>query len=170
MKKIVITLFTIFLLTCCEKDDKFINLKSPYLGNELRTDGYYYREENNEYMGFRCLYRDGCLLTMSGKRSSLELADSHIEQNFLHNSSYKEKKLYWGLFLIQNNNQLRMEYYRGSNWGWEVYVEEGIILNDTTFEVNSMYRIDGSDWQNLNHTYHFRQFYPKPDSTNKFKN
>jgi len=168
MKNIILMLFISCILTGCKEDDEFISKKQPYSGSELRTDGYYYKKENNEYMGFLCFYKDGCLLTMSGRDSSLELADNYIERVFVHNAFHKEKPLYWGLFLIQNNNQLKMEYYRGSNWGKEVYVKEGVILNDTTFKINTMYRIDGSNRQNQNYIYHFRQFSPKPDSTNNF--
>jgi hypothetical protein len=61
-----------------------------------------------------------------------------------------------------------LEYGSGSDCGWQVYVKEGFILNDTTLQITRMYRVDGSDEHILNYTYHFRQFSPKPDSTNNF--
>jgi len=165
MKNIVLILLVLFLLaaTCC-KDDELTIRKQPYFGDELRTDGYYYRKENNQYLGFPCFYRDGCLLLMSGRESSLELVDNYIESVF----GYKRNCSGWGIFLIQNEGLIRLEYYRGSDCGWQVYVEEGTILNDTTFKITTLYRVDGSDKQGRNDIYHFRQFYPKPDSTNTF--
>ena len=76
-------------------------------------------------------------------------------------NEYKDIKQKWGIFKIEGN-KIRIE-----NWGYgelarPVTVSEGSILNDTTYK---KIKINNS---NANLTYHYKQFSPKPDSTNVF--
>ena len=59
-------------------------------------------------------------------------------------------------------------WYSPSGGGTPAYVREGKILNDTTFHITTSYRSNGSERHEKDEVYHFRQFYPKPDSTNNF--
>jgi hypothetical protein len=50
-------------------------------------------------------------------------------------------------------------------------VRAGQILNDTTFVIAESYRMNEgkkTEVKERNETYHFKQFNPKPDSTNRF--
>lgn len=49
-----------------------------------------------------------------------------------------------------------------------VYTKRGSILNDSTFVIKTVSEFDRKKTLPENTTYHFRQFSPKPDSTNKF--
>jgi len=57
-------------------------------------------------------------------------------------------------------NRLNEDYPHRGN------VREGIILNDTTFQITKY--TSGSNVSERNEVYHFREFHPKPDSTNKY--
>jgi hypothetical protein len=168
-KKILLVLFIASCLLSCDefRDDMMTLQKQFYYGNELRTDGYYYRYDNNTYITPWCFYRDGCLLVISGRRSDLQEADDHIIQVYIRNFNYKQSQHHWGIFHINNNN-IVMQHYRGDNYRTIVKVEEGHILNDTTFQITIRYRVNGEDRENINEIYHFRQFSPKPDSTNQW--
>jgi hypothetical protein len=61
----------------------------------------------------------------------------------------------------------------GSSSGGQrlVYTNIGVILNDTTFQLTESYRLkkgEKTEYQILDEIYHFRQYSPKPDSTNDF--
>jgi hypothetical protein len=169
IKNIILASFILFLFTNCDefKDDKMTLHKHPYYGSELRMDGYYYIYDNNTYITPWCFYQDGCLLVISGRRSDLQEADNHIIQMYIRNFHYKQVQHHWGVFHINNNN-IVMQYYQGDNYRTIVKVEEGHILNDTTFQMTLRYRVNGEDRESINDVYHFRQFSPKPDSTNKW--
>ena len=60
------------------------------------------------------------------------------------------------------------KWYPNSPGQPKVYIREGKILNDTTFHITASYRPDGSERREKDEIYHFKQFSPKPDSTNNF--
>ena len=82
----------------------------------------------------------------------------------------KNIKFFWGVFNIKNN-QILYERWCPSEPPYRTYVREGNIINDTTFVITKLYRmVNGkkTEESELNEVYHFKQFSPKPDSTNKF--
>lgn len=106
---------------------------------------------------------------MGGGALSLEEADEYIRKLFIEgsqNPNYEYSK--WGLFVIDNQTIKFERYYPSDDITRWTYIREGIILNDTTFLITTSYRSDGSDFSIKNEIYHFRQFSPKPDSTNNF--
>ena len=169
-------LFLISFSSCQElityKD--FILKRTPYTGNELRIDGYYYRiakesDGSNRIYDISCFYRNGILLNMGGGTLSLEKTDEYIRKSFIEDSpNPKHDWFRWGLFVI-NNQTIKFERYYAANdiTRW-TYIREGKILNDTTFRITVFYRSDGSERREVDEIYHFRQFSPKPDSTNNF--
>jgi hypothetical protein len=176
MKKIFcLTFLVVFLLctitSCVDdwwKDDEFSLQKTPYTGNELRLDGYYYCELPmvTDLYSFEVIffYRNGICYKF--------IAHSHEKINEALKNSRKVKlelqKANWGLFTI-NGNTIKFEFlYLTDELRKPVFVRKGIVLNDSTFHINESYRSDGSEQSKLDETYHFRQFSPKPDSTNNF--
>ena len=156
----------------------FVLTQTPYTDNELRIDGYYhttfrgYSNELNSYVDFIsvcCFYRNGILLDMGGAALSLEEADEYIRKSYIEGSpNPKHDWFRWGLFVI-NNQTIKFErYYPSDDITRWTYIREGKILNDTTFHITVSYRSDGKERRNMDEIYHFRQFYPKPDSTNTF--
>lgn len=49
-----------------------------------------------------------------------------------------------------------------------VRIRSGVVLDDKTFKFTESTDQKGKDRNSLDQTYHFRQFSPKPDSTNNF--
>jgi|BioPla2DNA2_1021312.scaffolds.fasta_scaffold01984_2 hypothetical protein len=171
MKKIVFYfLLLVFCLSCEEpviyKD--FILKKIPYIGNELRMDGYYYRYldcESNNYIAACCFYRNGIVLHMGGGALSLKEADEYVKQ-FMErdvNSNYERSN--WGLFVVDNQTIKFELYYPQEYFTKWTGIMEGVILNDTTFRITSFYDLSNDERYTVNDTFYFRQFSPKPDST-----
>ena len=151
-------------------DEKLTLPKQPYLGNELRTDGYYYYTMDSEY--FRSItffYRNGVVFQPIGDAHSLQEVDEYVINKLVGENSYHDVQWSWELFNIENDRIL-INYWVPPK-PHQCYIEEGTILNDTTFVLQRYYRMENgevTDEGNINETFHFRQFSPKPDSTNMF--
>jgi len=148
---------------------EFVLTQTLYTGDELQIDGYYYKYNEYSKIDVRCFYRNGIVLNMDGSSLSLEEADEYIRSKFIESSThpnYEYSK--WGLFVVENQT-IKFERYHATDdiTKW-TYIREGTILNDTTFRITVSYRSDGKEKHEKNETYHFRQFSPKPDSTNNF--
>ena len=177
MKAKICMLFFVLCLCGCKKlfeNEEFTIKCVPYAGSELRIDGYYYQKRLGEDGNVRTIryfifYSNG----VSALGNMLAENFDDVESYFAtwSNDKYLKNNLYvWGLFSIQENN-LKMQFYEPSDY-LKKRVEElsCTILNDSTFHLDKI---------NLVHTgkagrsfstgeYHFKQFSPKPDSTNKF--
>ena len=168
MKKLIFISF--ILLSSCAKFvtwDEFSLQRMQYDGTQLRIDGYYYQIEGGMYDSGYCFYRDGCLLDMGGNSSSLEEMDAYVIREFI-NRSHDSKKQSWGIYVIRDNTIQFERYYITDDTKKRSYVREGTILNDSTFHITTSFRSGGSEQSKKNEIYHFRQFSPKPDSTNNF--
>lgn len=160
---IIASLFLTIITSCDIKDqytdDEFILKKTDYKGNELSIDGYYYHKlgENSYYV--LIFYRNGTIFKNG--------ASDHEE--YIANTNGSNVRQHWGLFIIENNT-IKIEYYMPKMYeGLPAYIKAGEILNDTTFIFKEQYRSkDDSEYQEINETYHFKKFSPKPDSTNNF--
>jgi hypothetical protein len=114
------------------------------------------------------LYRNGIILgdvgAPIGKISEME---EWFRNGFYVNNS---KKYYWGVFQI-NGYKIKYEKWVPINEPFPAVTYEGVILNDTTFVINKYYRMKDIDKKaptEVNRVYHFKQFNPRPDSTNRF--
>jgi hypothetical protein len=80
-------------------------------------------------------------------------------------------KYNYGRFLIENDNIKFERWYPGSP-PLPAYIRSGTILNDTTFVITEIYRMKNGNKTEVetgrNEIYHFKQFSPKPDSTNRY--
>ena len=144
------------------KDEELTLQRVPYTGNEIRTDGYYYSYQVNnstppeEFILAFFLYRNGIILT-AGAYNKTDLVNFEHKMMERYKTLVKEKTG-WGIFVVQNN---KIEYEQwstadGPGGGLPVFKNSYDIVNDTTL-INYSGRI-----------YHFKQFSPKPDSTNNF--
>lgn len=152
----------IFLLfSCCKLfDDELSIERTNYTGAELRIDGYYYSETFEPPYPNYCVaksffYRNGVKLGAC----SYDTTEMSVEEYY---ATLKKSKLNWYVFKIEGNT-ITIE-------GWDnltqTFKEYGEILNDTTFRISKIERSGRTDKSNS--IYHFKQFSPKPDSTNSF--
>ncbi|MCL2682655.1 MAG: hypothetical protein FWE63_04105 [Bacteroidales bacterium] len=161
----VLLIFAVFC-TCCA--DKLRLAKTPFTGNQLRIDGYYYHQytgaDGVEYMSVLFLYENG-ILHYGGAFPKNKL--SEIEQNYSTEewiNIVRKLKYYWGVFLVTGNT-IKYKRWYPSEPPLRASIREGVILNDTTFRITKVY---DSDLRREDRLYRFKAFSPKPDSTNNF--
>jgi len=164
MKTLIILAMLFNLLNCGkDRDDKLNFLQQDFNGNQLRLDGYYYTEmENSEGIIYSryAFYKNGIVRDLGSTKNLNQV-------NFL-NGNYKFD---WGLFIIENEHIKFERWYSNSTGPYLAYVRAGKILNDTTFHITETYRLlneEKTEFRLIDEIYHFKQFSPKPDSTNNF--
>lgn len=177
---VIVNLYIILSASSCIRvrneslDDKLMLEKINYKGNELRIDGYYcrfnYVSKETEPRGVIpfIFYRNGIILGDVGvTMDRISEMEETFRNGFYVNNS---KKYYWGVFQI-NGTQIKYEKWVAGDTPFSAFTYEGEILNDTTFVINKGYRMKNAGKKaplELNWEYHFKQFSPKPDSTNRF--
>lgn len=131
--------------------------------------GYYY--SNNpyyeNYIGVAVFYRNGfCIHTriVPNGRDTLDYIENEILLNDAYIYKLKNSPSNIGVFhIIDSDIEIENWEYRNESVSYF-----GKIINDTTFIVNkSISHRTNQTWIN-NHTYRFKQFSPKPDSTNVY--
>ena len=171
----------LFFLNACIKDffikDKDFSMKVlPYTGNELKIDGYFYKKIDDEKSIFLVLYTNGVQFGGNGMITpTIEIEGKLRDTGYI--SYLRDCRPCWSPFEV-NNNVLRFEFYdifKGTNW--HTCFAHCKILNDTTFTVEKItfsktgkkvnVEREGSSSCMLGE-FHFKQFSPKPDSTNNF--
>ena len=177
MKKIILLLvvlmfFAMNLLFCsCEKERQELSMaKTPYTGNELRIDGYYFSNQVfTDYIGIAVFYRNGICINVFTQIESHDTI-SFIENEILLNeglmSNFWNTPNHIGVFLI-NKESIEFETWEA---GRDIitFSNFGEILNDTTFLITKQVNNQSGATEAMSLTYRFRQFSPKPDSTNIF--
>ena len=74
----------------------------------------------------------------------------------------------WGVFKV-NSDEIEIETWTSSNGGaLKTVVERGAIIDEETFVITSFHNNYNEKTSVRNDTFHFKQFSPKPDSTNRF--
>jgi hypothetical protein len=175
MKTMLFLLLIININSCtkfmCREDDDELSIESmDYTGNQLRIDGYYYiiANDGSVYDSY-FFYNTGIIMDLSGVATNVEEMDNRLT-NLIKNKEYDYPKFTFGVFLIKDNS-ITIERWYPSECPYKAFVKSGQIINDTTFVINKMYRMQNgkkTEIRELDQTYHFRQFSPKPDSTNNF--
>lgn len=153
----------------CDEKERFTMAKNDYVGNELRINGYYYNTKSYPEL----FYRNGITIngSLSDLISNLSIAESSMLTgdygSYIYNNEYR-----WGLFTIRNNKITREFKNRMSSISCKYpFTESGIIINDSTFVINSIYNNENDKkTEPTLDTFRFKEFTPKPDSINKFIN
>jgi len=174
MKSICLFIMCVILLSCKKRDEEYddslCSKKMTNSSTALRTNGYYYWSNGDiPSSNIRFIYNDGTMIN-AGTVSNENIEDA--ENRFGNGEFYqniKDNKLFWGIYSINDSN-IKFETWYPSTDRLYVYIREGNILNDSTFVITRSYRCDGSEESSKNEVYHFKQFSPKPDSTNSFTN
>jgi len=142
------------------KDETLTLQRVPYTGSEIKTDGYYYSYYVNstmeEYIVAFFLFRNGIILSAGAyDKTNLETLEKKMLERY---ESLQSEKIGWGVFIVSDN---KIEYEQwstsgGPGGGLPVFKSSYDIENDSTL-INPAGII-----------YYFKQFSPKPDSTNNF--
>lgn len=171
MQYIALSLLLLFIgLVGCGKDEHLNLPKRNYTGTELRTDGYwYYVSPGDTTYDVLVLYRSGIYFLLGNPSGRRDKVDDYVSM-FKTNHFSSGCKRCWGIFNIYGD-MLLMEQYEleGPLTPLDSYIYSGSIIDDTTFILKETKRYrTGGEHRNLDMTYHFRSFSPKPDSTNNF--
>lgn len=165
-----ITSYALFACSFFGRDDRLTFHQENYLGNELRTDGYFYEgtHQSGDRLNVYFLYRNGVILFI-GSISPNEITEKERHFNDIKSIELrKETKYLWGLYKIKGDSIAFEKWYAGSGSPKPAYIRQGKIINDTTFVITLSKRNNGSEIRLKNEVYHFKKFTPKPDSTNVF--
>jgi hypothetical protein len=154
------------------EDDNLSIERAPFAGNQLKIEGYFYHQYGvQQTASIYFLFSNGTIL-LAGDNYEInrrnEFEQTFITRNFIE--KLKGIKFCWGVYKIEGN-LLAFERWYPSERPYKAYVRAGSILNDTTFIITESYRMKNGNKTQVrveNETYHFRQFKPKPDSTNAF--
>lgn len=171
--KFIQIVITCFLLNSCGENGEFFLCKHAELSieassqvNGLKTTGYYSVENtaNCTVGNFVFLYRDGTVF------QAFCVNDQGIPQ-FGTPEELQERKLNWGVFRVTNDS-IFIENWIPKSCGVDVNLRNGPILNDTTFLILKSKTRDFSGGLvsegEMNDTFTFKYYSPKPDSTNSF--
>lgn len=173
VKQLKYCLALVSLFTAC-KGTKLQLPKEDNLSIALRLDGYYVKEavfENNKYYKFYFLYTNGVLY--GGTHLLQEKLNTDEEKAVLFELRNRATNIrdLWGIYSILNtlNTKIQFEKWEPSSGGpMKTVIRQGDILNDTTFVIRKRHNnYDGKTYL-VQDTFRFRQFTPKPDSTNRF--
>ena len=170
MKTIAFILCFTFLFSSCDrlfKDDELLLSKTPYLGDELRIDGYYYYQkvEDEKYTLIVFLYKNGIIISTRAY-PFLDVAVVETEMMKEYDEIVKDKTR-WGIFAV-DNNKIKYERWVSPTEGITVRKSTGYIENDTTFHITEHYFSYNQKIYYVNEVWHFKKFDNKPDSTNNF--
>jgi hypothetical protein len=174
VKKICLLMGIILLTSCDTRLRDLAMKKTPYLGYELRIDGYYYSNPlYNQYadvtnMRVAVFYKDGfcinTLVELPKNQDTLSYIENEILLNDAQIAKMKKDPFHIGVFQIMYPD-IQFEIWEYRSW---TFTHFGKIVNDTAFIINKQvyhYRNTNQTYtENL--TYKFKQFSPKPDSTN----
>lgn len=167
------------VFSSCKKlfeDEELSMERVDYTGTELRTDGYYYyryqyynSREDSLYDKFIpwFLYRNG--VSLYGHvydYSEMEEVEKKFEEGSFYDI-YKDRKTQWLVFQISDSVIDFEGWDTGGLFSKTTVKQYAKIINDTTFCRCSKRPQKGENvkWGD---DFHFKQFSPKPDSTNSF--
>lgn len=167
-----IFLFSIFIVLVSSCKIPMLGLqREPCQECELRLDGYYmntHRFGAGVHVNIYFFYSNGVVFYGGGfwQRDLPKLAQNL--QLGIDHGWYANDRIYWGVHRIKDN-KIQFEVWTFLNSPRERFLRSGKILNDTTFVITKvLMRGDVRYPQASRDTFHFKQFSPKPDSTNAF--
>lgn len=180
-----------FVVIGCAGYEPLLTKRENYIGNQLKTDGYYYLL-TKEDMGygyttkiFDCLmlFNNGIYYNIShgGYNPNLKIdsvlvkLDNEVKDQVKRQNDNLNYRPYWGVFKVSNSKIEIERWVTASGAGaYPTQIFIGEIKNDTTIHFHTLvgaYPVNTNNkkkTKTIDETYHFRQFSPKLDSTNKF--
>jgi hypothetical protein len=148
-----------------------ISIPKKTLFENFKIEGYYYSKHSAGY-DIYYFYNNGVVINNGSNylENDLKILDQKlIEQNKIGNNA----RFFWGLYNIENKI-IKIEKWvstAGSKYPTNLF--EGEIKDIDKFLLTKQTGIDKFEKKNktvttINKEYIFRQFSPKPDSTNNF--
>jgi len=135
-----------------------------YIGNEIRVDGFYYYQFEDGFIETFFLFRNGVYYDYgSCQCPDLEAVENHMMNEFTIENTPKVQYS-WGVFRVENNNVEIERWLTGSGGAYPTKLSKGEIINETTMVIKGI-PVSGEGTLD---TFRFREFSPKPDSTNVF--
>lgn len=133
-----------------------------YSGTDFELNGYYYHKYETGYVAL-FFFRNGVIYDTNAMLDlkDLEELDTHLRENYV-GKELTQLHWFWGVYKV-DGNEIRIDHWLpGTGGPYPTEVVQGRILNSTTLEI-PWFEKDG----NINQ-FRFREFSPKPDSTNTF--
>jgi hypothetical protein len=174
MKKIFAKSLILFFLlfTSCLKDNiPLSNVREDYTGDELRIDGFYYQKtpEGNINNTLYFFYRNGIKFELQMKEKVKYPIDCISELTSERIESQRKRKYHWGIFKINDNAFLSEQWSTPIDGNYvHTITQTGEIVSDTTFIITKFINTAGGGAANVNASWYFSPYSPKPDSTNVF--
>ena len=153
------------------KNEELTFIKTDYVGDQLKIDGYYYHWYGKPYndkslMEILFLYRNGVVLWGGTQHfEELNIRESEFISGKYHQEITKNP-MFWGILAIDSTT-IQYEMLHGGPF--RAMIDSGIIINDSTFVIlkrKSSYGTYGIKEKDLQDTFRLKPFSPKPDSTN----
>lgn len=184
-------LFCILALTAtmCKSFEPLSLQKEDFVGNNLKMNGYYYifkdkeegRKLNEKKYNTFFLYKNGIYFDSNGLSSfsftisRLDSLDLIVKKNVENLENYEQLQYQWGVFDVIGSDIVIERWVTASGGGtYPTRILKGVIKNDTTIHFHTLIGAHPVNYKSkkkvleIDETYHFRQFSPKPDSTNNF--
>jgi hypothetical protein len=151
----IFVLSLVFLSSCKERYENLELIREEYKGNELKLNGYYYHQsQKQDFTSYFFLYRNGIVYFGGISDNDLNIVDASITKI---PPQSREARTNWGVFKI-NTDDLKIEK-------WDIVSGGKIPTNIRMYKIENNTTIKST---NSSETYTFREFSPKPDSTNSF--
>ena len=164
----ILLLLLLFGVSCrwlCDSNHEPLSIqRTNFTGTNLRIDGYFYNQFNDTHISVFFLYRNGVLFRANILQGEQE---RFLCEEWL--TAVRRHKGAWGVFLV-DGDIIKLES-RANAWcrPFQSFIQEGVILNDTTFQLTKSYNSFGApNIRAIDRIYRFRAFSLKPDSTNVF--
>ncbi|MGB3548963.1 MAG: hypothetical protein WBA17_18460 [Saprospiraceae bacterium] len=159
--KRLITLFAVCSLVLhCRSAEELSLLREDNSQSAINMDGYFYTKYEYGYIAL-FFYENGVVYTTNTIEgiSDLEYLDDHIRRKHSEAKAI-QLRWFWGIYRTEGDI-IKLNYWlSGTGSVYPAEISEGKIVNPSTIRI---------PWINdqLNE-FKFRQFSPKPDSTNAF--
>ena len=166
--------FLVFLVFCCSfLDDKLILKKERYTDDRMRIDGYYYQENAINCTSVYFFYNDGTFIDAGCFPCNSDEITIKVEnKDWSQWYQSKHSGIGYGVFQVSGSQILIENWRPSSRKSLPAYLYKGEIINDTTFVITQSQRskpnVSDNDFRIRRDVFRFKQFNPKPDSTNRF--
>jgi hypothetical protein len=186
MRVFIIIVFLVSI--SCAGYERLTQTRTPYNGNNLRLDGYYYQLGKQNDNGIYKDFVKGFTLNANGvyfkvlhgsidpeldEKEWTIFFDDRVKYRVDNINYYLDRRPSWGVFTITNSSIVIQSWETAAGGGaYPTRTVEGTIVNDTTLH---FHKLIGAYPNNkglrkkvkaIDETYYFREFSPKPDSMN----
>lgn len=183
-------IFFIIAFISCTGYEPLTLIREPFTSKDLRLDGYYYNLDKQYSNGVDNDFVKGFTLNQNGiyfevlwgsidpridPKDWVYFFDKRVKYRVDKSRKFLKSRSSWGVFSVNDFRIIIQRWQEASAGGAHpTRTIEGTILNDTTIHFHNLIGAHPNNKRSkkkikaIDETYHFRQFSPKPDSTNVF--